>query len=321
MPSRMLSGEDTDSDDGFEVDMEALRSAWFLNGKNPTDLQQSSTSHHHRGASSDLDSDDSEEEDDLELVRDIQRRFAISTDLQQPLTLKPLCSLPPVGSDDDYEDDFETLRAIQRRFEAYNSCDNESLESFGDNIDGTTQPSDLIEWHGSGAKNAATLPVKDSSFPRSAQAFLDAIKKNRSFQKFIRCKLMQIEARIEEIKQLKERVKILKDFQASCKKRTGRALSQKKDARVQLISVRKPGVNAKVNEKKVPALYYGPAENSHVANYRMALTRFPLSLNRERWTKEEKENLAKGIKQQFQEMLLQKSVDLLRYVPSCSVMI
>lgn len=127
---------------------------------------------------------------------------------------------------------------------------------------------------------------------------------------------MHIEARMEEIKKLKGLVKILKDFQVSCRKRTGRALSQKKDARVQLISGPKIRANAKLNEKKTSAMYYGPLENCQVANYREALEQFPVFLGREKWTNEEKENLAKGVKQQFQEMLLQRSLDLVRYIVS-----
>lgn len=167
-----------------------------------------------------------------------------------------------------------------------------------------------IEWHESGGEIVTVSPDRNSSFPKSAQALYDAIKKNRSCQKFIRKKMMQIETRMEENKELRGRVKFLKDYQVACRKRTGRALSRKKDARVQLISVPKLRANAKVDEKKVSAFYHGPAENSQVANYRMALEKFPLILSRAKWTKEEKENLAKGIKQQFQEMLLQKSVDI-----------
>lgn len=58
---------------------------------------------------------------------------------------------------------------------------------------------------------------------------------------------MQIESRIEENKKLRERVKILKDFQVTCRKRMGRALSQKRDARVQLIYTSKLRSNAKVS--------------------------------------------------------------------------
>ncbi|KAK7844725.1 myb-like protein l [Quercus suber] len=101
------------------------------------------------------------------------------------------------------------------------------------------QPSSFVENHQPGASKSPMLPLKKSSFPKSALLLMDAIKKNRSSQKFIRSQLVNLEARIEENKKLKERVKILKDFQASCKKRTGRALSQRKDPRVQLISVKK----------------------------------------------------------------------------------
>ncbi|XP_042442337.1 uncharacterized protein LOC122027438 isoform X1 [Zingiber officinale] len=62
--------------------------------------------------------------------------------------------------------------------------------------------------------------------------------------------------------------------------------------------------------KKVPALCFGPDENSHVSTYRMVLERFPVSLNKRPWSKIEKDNLAKGIKQQYQEMLLLNSMNM-----------
>lgn len=127
---------------------------------------------------------------------------------------------------------------------------------------------------------------------------------------------MQTEARLEELKKLTERVKILKSFQLTCKKRMGRALSQKRDARVQLISLPKQRFSSK--GKKLSATHCGPPENSHVASYREALTHFAVSLSRKEWSKEESENLVKGLKQQFQEMLLQRSVNLLRYISPCS---
>ena len=111
-----------------------------------------------------------------------------------------------------------------------------------------THPSGLIQRHGSGTENVAiSSPIRDSGFPKYAQELLDAIKKNRSCQKFLRNKLMQIESRIEENKKLRERVKILKDFQVTYRKRMGRALSQKRDARVQLIYTSKLRSNAKVS--------------------------------------------------------------------------
>ncbi|CAN4088780.1 unnamed protein product [Withania somnifera] len=128
--------------------------------------------------------------------------------------------------------------------------------------------------------------------------------------------MMQTEARMEELKKLKERVKILKSFQLTCKKRIGRALSQKRDARVQLISLPKQRFSAK--GKKLSAIHSGPPENSHVACYREALAQFAVSLSRKEWSKEESEKLAKGVKQQFQEMLLQRSVNLLSDEDGCS---
>lgn len=118
------------------------------------------------------------------------------------------------------------------------ACDDESVVG--------ERPSNLFEWDGPRTNDVAGLPVRNSDFPSSALAFVDAIKKNRSCQKLMRSKLGEIEARIEEIKRLKDRVKILKDFQVACRKRTGRAFSQKKDARVELISVPKLRANAKV---------------------------------------------------------------------------
>ena len=115
------------------------------------------------------------------------------------------------------------------------------------------QPKASIEWNHAGSSKPSASQPSCSSFPESAKVFMDAIKKNRSFQKFLRSKLIQIEAKIEENKKLKERVKILKDFEVNCKKRTGRALSQKKDARVQLISGRKawPSKDLKVSLKNI----------------------------------------------------------------------
>ncbi|OVA00635.1 SANT/Myb domain [Macleaya cordata] len=349
------TSEEDEDDEAFDEDMEALRRACMLTGTNPDEIKDA-TGTNITSPTTSGSVGRSDDEDDLELVRNIQQRFSIPSDANQPLILKPLSSLPPVVSDDE-EDDFETLRAIERRFSKYDSyalkknADNDlnksesvcgtgisleqgtpsvlfaernNAEVLGEELSNSgktcnvDQPSNFIEWHQSKATRSSTLPLKYSGFPNpeAAEVFINAIKKNRSCQKFIRSKLIQIEARIEENKRLKERVKVLKDFQVACRKRAGRALSQRKDARVQLISVRKSknSPTMKVNHKKAPALSFGPVENSHVANYRIVLKRFPLSLSRQRWSETDKENLWKGIKQQFQEMLLQKSVEVCGYV-------
>ncbi|XP_068308811.1 uncharacterized protein [Pyrus communis] len=341
--------EEEEDDDLFEADMEALRRACMLTGTSPDDLKNDGGGGNdgERQASADSESDSDADDDDLELLRQIRSRFSNSSDACEPLSLKPLCTLPPDASGDE-EDDYQTLLAIRKRFSAYGNdtlendtkqvgsccksvketCDeisairNDALERFpdpedadlatnplSDNAEG--QSSALIVWNQSDSCSTSMLPRKDSSFPKAAQVFMDAIKKNRASQKFIRNKLIQIEAKIEENRKLKERVKILKDFQVSCKRRTWESLSQKKDPRVQLILPKGPRVSrdSKVHDKKISALLYGPEENSHVANYRMTMKKYLDSLYRKKWSKVESEALEKGIKQQFQEMVLQSSVD------------
>lgn len=110
------------------------------------------------------------------------------------------------------------------------SLDNNNNET------GTECPDD-VERHPPDAHMPSMKTLGFSNFPKCGQFFVGAIKKNRSCQKLLRSKLIQIEARIEELKELKKRVQTLKDFQVSCRKRTERALSQmKKDPRIQLIT-------------------------------------------------------------------------------------
>jgi myb proto-oncogene protein len=108
-----LSG--SEDDDALDEDMEALRRACMLTGRNPNDLHNPSTS----AANGDFSSGpaDSDSDDDLELARNIQNRFSISSALCETLSLEPVSSLPPATSDED--DDFETLLAIQRRFSSH----------------------------------------------------------------------------------------------------------------------------------------------------------------------------------------------------------
>ncbi|KAF5730324.1 hypothetical protein HS088_TW20G00697 [Tripterygium wilfordii] len=257
-----------------------------------------------------LDQEDLED-DDFETLRAVQRRFEVYN----------------TGSLENRKEDF--LQNQEHIHVPGKASKNETLNySIVDERHACEENKDLVEGgdatqlsgdgkeiqlfgsmdqHQSDACKFSMLPLRNSSFPRSAQVFIDAIKKNRSCQKFLRAKLTQIEARLEENKKLRERVKILKDFQAACKKITGQALSQRKDPRFQLISAR----DSKVNYKKVSATHFGPVENSHVASYRVALTNFPISLHRNKWTEAEKENLVKGIRQQFQKLVLQVSEDLL----------
>lgn len=113
------SGEEFDADDGFEADMEALKRACLLAGASPgradDDFSGRVTS---TSVPSSPDTDD-DGVDDVELVRDIQKRFALSTEVQVPLDMKPICSIFPTEGGNESEDDLETLRAIERRFASY----------------------------------------------------------------------------------------------------------------------------------------------------------------------------------------------------------
>nr|GEV48089.1 myb domain protein 4r1 [Tanacetum cinerariifolium] len=166
-----------------------------------------------------------------------------------------------------------------------------------------TSATNVSEGHEPGSE---LVPAGDCGFPASAQAFVETIKKNRTYQKFLRDKLIKVEARLEENKKLRERVKFLKGFQVDCRKRTGRALSHKKDPRFQLISVPKLRANAsKKKDTRTHPINQGPAQNPQVAIYKEAMLKYSVSLSREPWSKVDNENLKKGIKQQIQEMMMQ----------------
>lgn len=146
------------------------------------------------------------------------------------------------------EEDISNMAYLDKRdAPVFPASEDLSDSNYSLNNDKDSGPMGLIEWHQADADKPTVETSKYSSFPKCAQYFVDAIRKNRSCQKLYRSKLIQIDARIEEIKKLKERVKILKDFQISCRKRTGQALSQKKDPRVQLISTQHKRKKSKVS--------------------------------------------------------------------------
>ncbi|GAU43918.1 hypothetical protein TSUD_88910 [Trifolium subterraneum] len=318
--------DDDDDDGGLKEDMAALARACMFNVDDETQFQEDPLL-----ASGDAivpftvtTDSDSDEQNDLECLKRVQSLYQTNKG-----TLPP--PQPTTAASDDDEDDIETVRAIFKRFSAYDGGGREAWDEgnqnqasslIGDNSDADElcpdsllpdndaklliKPCGFDESCENDADLSSKLPKKRSSFPPSAQAFIDAVKKNRALQKFLRSKLIEIEAKIEENKKLRDKVKLLKDFQVSCSKRTASALSLKNDPRVQLISSKK---SVATNKSKVSAMCYGPDENSHVANYKMVLERFPLSLDRKKWSNKERENLSKGIKQQFQETMLQISVD------------
>ncbi|BAU02711.1 hypothetical protein VIGAN_11227900 [Vigna angularis var. angularis] len=345
-----LSSTDDDDDDGFKDDMAALSRACMIVVPGADDnfaaeddvpslepLTDAGTAI--VPVATDSDSDD---QDDLECLKRVQS-------LYQPLSvLPPLEPAVVVSDDDDGVDDLETVRAIMKRFGDYSEggikklVAEDQISSMGcegDIANGSThyepdggalcpfsqnpmeaateelieniemQLSDFVESSEPDAWESSRLQQKRLSCPPVVQCFIDAIKKNRDLQRFLRGKLIELEAKIEENKKIRNKIKILKDFQASCTRRTGNVLSLKKDPRVQLISAKRSPKKSK-KRRKVTSICYGPEENSRVANYRMVLERFPLSLERKKWSKADRGNLFKGIKQQFQEMVLELSLSL-----------
>ncbi|KAI3515763.1 hypothetical protein L1887_14667 [Cichorium endivia] len=127
MPYNGEEPSGSDSDTGFDDDMEALRKACAVTGVDDSvdDLPRPST------ADSDYGDTYASEDEDIQLLRSIQQRFSVPTNdigsEQHPISMKPLSIIMPSGlsdDNDDYGDDFETLRAIQRRFSQYHDSNN-----------------------------------------------------------------------------------------------------------------------------------------------------------------------------------------------------
>lgn len=331
---------DPDLDDDLREDLDALRRSCILSGADPDAvvaqvsaaaassclagpatpaLAAAPAAAGSNGSFSDDDDDEDEEDEDLALVRSIRANLHRLNKPGSPLpdggpsSPRPICTWPPSDTDDDEDGDLETLRAIQRRFSHYQSVTStaspkamkpeasqgENSELFADRPDDEF----AVEKKNAKANNRA-------EFPKAALLLVDALKKNRACQKFIRRKMVNIEAKIEENKDLRDRVKCLLGFQLSCRKSVGRSLCQKEDPRIRLISPRKPTqLSTKDKYRKTPALFLGPTENPHVSKYKMVLKQFPMSFKKQSWSDAEKDKLARGIKQQYQETLILDSLN------------
>ncbi|KAF8714051.1 hypothetical protein HU200_028046 [Digitaria exilis] len=331
---------DPDIDEDLREDLDALRRSCILSGADPDAAvaQLSSPSASLAGPSTPAlaaatapvaadtdgfssDDDDEEEDEDLALVRSIRENLHhLNNNKASPppdapsssSSPRPICTWPPSDTDED-EDDLETLRAIQRRFSHYQSSTSTASPmtmkpeaSQGVHTELSADGNDGVF---ASQKQNAKAPDR-TGFPKAALLLVDALKKNRACQKLIRRRLINIEAKIEENKDLRDRVKCLLGYQLSCRKSAGRSLSQKEDPRVRLISSRKQTqLSEKNNNRKMPALSLGPAENRHVSKYKMALEQFPMSFKRQPWSDAEKDKLARGIKQQYQETLILDSLN------------
>ncbi|XP_039139795.1 snRNA-activating protein complex subunit 4-like isoform X1 [Dioscorea cayenensis subsp. rotundata] len=271
------SSSSSDCDESLADDLNDLRQALTLTGADANAFS---------GAPLVSDSDSDSADEDIDLLRNLQSRFssAPAGDSSSPLS-------DTLDSEDESDEDLATLRAIQRRFSQYEASQDreEGKEASWD--------SPRLDLH--------------SRFPKSCECFVEALKKNRACQRFIREKLIEIEAKIEENKNLKERVKCLMEFQMDLRRKTGHIFGQQKDARARLVSMRMTAsMSKKKNSRKIPVLCLGPPENSSVSDYKLILRRFPFSTNRQAWSNEEREKLAKGIRQQYQELMVLSSMSL-----------
>ncbi|CAH8346004.1 unnamed protein product [Eruca vesicaria subsp. sativa] len=327
MDRESMYESDGDDDDDIGEDLEDLRRACIVSDSN------------YGGG---LPSDSDNEEEDFEMLRSIKTQLASSTD--HPMGLS---SLP---SDSESEDDFEMLRSLKSQLslpmdeededetlvaicKRFSSYENSGVERDHKNDSSSenkkkkqvhascNQPSSEILMSRSNtcesfsedleAVNTSIEP--SSTFPESAQAFVDAIRKNRSYQKFLQRKLGEIDATIEKNEKLQKDVKIIDGFTVSCKRRIKQqAFCQGKDPRFELISARKPRTEGNGKET------LGPLENPCVASYRMALEEYPVSVCRTNWSVKENEDLTKGLKQQLQEALIREATERSSDLEGCS---
>ncbi|KAF3794481.1 Myb-like protein L [Nymphaea thermarum] len=291
---------EVEDDDLFRQDLEALKRACMLTGGG----DEYEAAAPDRVAES---GNESEEIDDMEFLRSIQKKLCLPIDVSARTS---------DGSSDLDEDDFETLRAIECRFAKYNDDEakkkvssslqhgsdsvrvklltngDASLQSVIGSSNAVSTPLTLesadvfgLEDHSMSARghgpegdelpSSSVVPLTKSHFSDSVRVFIEAVKKNRSCQQFIRSKLTQIETMLSENKELINRAKCLVDLQIACKKQATRFLRQESGARVR--------------------------ENSHVPFFRKVLSKFPSALKRRPWSGMERENLAKGVKQQIQD--------------------
>ncbi|KAE8792309.1 Myb-like protein L [Hordeum vulgare] len=309
---------DAEFDEGLQEDLDLVRRSCITAGADPDAAVAQASSYlaaparttTAAAAATDGVSDEGEgeEDEDLALVRSIRENLHLNK--ASPSSPRPICAWPPSDAEDDEEDDLETLRAVQRRFSHYHSGTSTGpLENMKNEASKGGDDEFIAHRPGEeGVQKKNTNANTQTGFPKAALLLVDALKKNRACQKFIRGKMINIEAKIEVNKDLRDRVKCLMDYQVSCRRSFGKDLCQKVDPRVRLISSQKQRAQSTKKKYKMPALLLGPAENPHVEKYKAVLKQFPVSLQKHPWSDIEKDRLAKGIKQQYQEALIKDSM-------------
>ncbi|KAL0727479.1 hypothetical protein Bca4012_023572 [Brassica carinata] len=336
MDRQSMYESDGDDADDIGEDLEDLRRACIVSGSNsegvmPSDSeneddfemlrsiksQLASSTNHPMGLSSSLPSDSESEEDDFEMLQSLKSQLALPMDEEDDDTLLAICKRFSSYENSGVEGSLMNDSSPEKKNKQVHATCNEPSTELLSRSNTCESFSEDIEAGNTSTEPPRTLSASSSTFPESAQAFVDAIRKNRSYQKFLRAKLGGIEATIEKNEKLQKDVKIIDDFTVTCKRRMKQqAFSQGKDPRFELISTRKVRTHDSSEGNGEKTL--GPLENPCVASYRMALEEYPVSVCRTNWSAKENEDLAKGLKQQLQETLIREATERSSDLEGCS---
>eukprot|EP00249_Psilotum_nudum_P024573 c29226_g1_i2 orf=382-2736(-) len=146
-----------------------------------------------------------------------------------------------------------------------------------------------------------------SDMPENMATVLDALKKNRHCQKFLQSKLAQIESKLEENKHLRRRTQTLIDFEKLYRRRFAGFLLHETNPYIKLISVSSTSKRKAQPSKSMEIVCskaHGPPENEDVGKLRALQKIYPLVFELKSWSREERRELVKGVKQQVQENLV-----------------
>ncbi|KAJ4977703.1 hypothetical protein NE237_008483 [Protea cynaroides] len=225
---------------------------------------------------------------------------------ETPVVLKLLITLQPVADSAD-EEDFGTLRAIRKRLAEYDSDALKKTEStfVHDSNNSLTSEQDT---HNILFANGTIGEALDNDFPDYGHACsayehsVSGVDPRAShwvplsgINRLLLCYLPYQKNIIASL-----HLESSQGLPILMQKKSRRVLSHKKDVHGQLILVTKSKNSQNLKLKILMFQLYKT----------VLTTLFPLSLHRQPWSQVEKENLAKGIKQQIQEMLFDKSMVL-----------
>ena len=127
-------------------------------------------------------------------------------------------------------------------------------------------------------------------------AVTEALLKNRLCQQSLRETLRQVEQKLNENREMQRRAVSLIEYQKACTRKFC-GFTEVANSSVELIAT-KPASKRKAGEFKVK----GPPENPDVEVYRQLQSQLPAEFNVKKWMKKETQALAKGVRQQLQEI-------------------